>query len=134
MKLKLLLPVFLLATNAYAFDPNAGVDAQPQRASCVRNNYCNVYSSHFASFINKTNTPKIIYVTYGICPQNEECRSDTYQIKVNPGTWHDTKRMSYEAKYHFPGDFRLWATTTIADSSRHALNTIRREAKIQVHG
>lgn len=133
MKIKLLLILLALSANAYAFDTTTGVDAQPRAGNCVRNNYCIVSTSHFASVINTSTTPRIVFVQYTICPQNEECKTDTFRIVVNKGTWHDTKQMSLQARYHYTGDFKLIAQTNILDANHNLLNTVRREGKIQVH-
>ena len=133
MKLKFII-ASLLSTSAFALDPMAAVDAQPRNASCMRDYQCIVVTQHWAQYINKTGSPKTIYVTYRICPEREDCLSDTYKIVVGNGTWHDTKMMTTGAKYHYPGPFALYGDTIIKDDSNNVLAIIRRTGKIQVNG
>ena len=123
-----------LTGSIWANNIETGVDAQPRNSSCIRNNGCIVATSHWANVINRSGALKTIYVTYQICPQNEDCRKDTYKVVVQPGTWSDGKIMTLMAKYHYMGDFYLDATTTITDENRIVLSTMTKRGMVQVHG
>jgi hypothetical protein len=131
---KFIVPLLLLTSNVFAFDPSASVDAQPRNATCARNYSCIVATQHWAQYINKTGSPKTIFVSYRICPDREECKTDTYRIVVGNGTWHDTKMMTTSVKYHYDYKYALNGDTTIMDENHNVLNTIRRKGMISVHG
>lgn len=129
----LLMATILLSCKSFALSPIVTVDVEPRYSSCIKNNPCLVASSHFASVFNPNPYPITVYVRYEICPQNEDCAHDTYQIIVSPGTWHDNKWMTTGAKYHYYGDFNLRAITTLYDEKHKTLGTITKNGKIQVH-
>jgi hypothetical protein len=123
-----------LSLSAYALDFETGVDASPRSSSCLINSDCIVATSHWGSVINRTATPRYIYISYEICPQNEECKKEKFKVLVRQGTWSDGKIISMKAKYHYYGDFYLDATTTITDEHHKVLSTLTNRGMIQVHG